>query len=85
MSMCNSMHEAEQECMQRCRLHHSERADAYMGDDGMGSLQATDVKTDTKLLTLWRQYREGLYLQVKVERPELIIDKKLLFMGLQGA
>ena len=47
---------------------------------GMGCLQATSMKIDPKRLKLWRQYREGLILQVKVERPELIVDKQLFFV-----
>ena len=52
-----------------------------MGNDGMGCMQASNMKTESKR-KLWRQYREGLYLQVKVERPELTVDKAVLFIRL---
>ena len=56
-------------------------ADGYMGNDGMGCMQASYVKTESRK-RLWGQYREGLFLQVKVERPELIVNKALLFLRL---
>ncbi len=52
-----------------------------MGNAGMGCVQATNKQTESKK-KLWRQYREGLYLQVKVERPELTVDKAVLFIRL---
>ena len=52
-----------------------------MGNNGMGRVQATNKQTESKR-ELWRQYWEGLYLQVKVERPELTVDKAVLFIRL---
>ena len=63
------------------RLFRTEGADSYMGNNGMGRVQATNKQTESKR-ELWRQYREGLYLQVKVERPELTVDKAVLFIRL---
>ena len=59
-------------------LQHA-KADRCMDNNDIGRVQSSDVKDDKSRGPLWAEYREGLFLQIKVERPELIVNKTLLF------
>ena len=60
-------------------LQHTVTPNSHKPTHKTGCAQTSDVKGDKTLGPLWAQYREALFLQIKVERPELIVKRPLLF------
>lgn len=56
-------------------LQRTAKAAKYMNNDDISRVERSDVKDNKSRGSSWSEYREGLFLQIKVERPELIVNK----------